>query len=705
MRLIRTMMRHISMPVLFFCASLSIYLLVRFIGLLDYPIYFFTDEAIQAVSAADLVQNKFYGPEKIFLPTYFKNGTFYNLCLSVYAQIIPYMLWGKSIFITRATSVIITLIAATTIPLALKKIYKIRYWWVGVLILSALPAWFLHSRTAFETVLFTSFYAGFLSSYLFYRKVSSKYLFLTIVLAACAFYSYSPGQVIILLTSLGLLFSDASYHWHQRKAIAIGLPLVVILAIPYLRFITMQSSAPFNQLRDLNSYWMQPLPLFEKLSKYAGEYIFGLNPAYWFIPNKHDLPRHLMDGYGHLSVISLPFFLIGLIYAFQKVRFSEYRALMIALLTVPAGSALVGIGITRVLVFIVPSVFMISIGFSGMVEWLENPTNWGERMQRMCAGRSMPKIMKPRPALIHLVLFLILGLLNVFILRDSLTNGPLWFSDFGLYGMQYGARQVFKETVPDLLRQYPDKNIFISSIWANGADVFVRFFLDPEQQKRVQMGSVEAWMFEKRDDIREMVFVITPEEFEQVLEGEKLQITQIDKIIPYPDTRPGFYIVHMDYVEGVEKIFATEEEERQKLIWERVALVGQVVSINYSQIDSGQLVDAMDGDPHTLIRGLEANPFVLEYVFKDPVSFQGLTADFGSMDFEIAIFISSQNENEDIKLIKTYRNMPNDPHIEWRFANAYADVSKIRVEVTSLSEPEKAKIHIRDIQLMLKTVP
>jgi len=306
--------------------------------------------------------------------------------------------------------------------------------------------------------------------------------------------------------------------------------------------------------------------------------------------------------------------------------------------------------------------------------------------------------------LIHLVLFLILGLLNVFILRDSLTNGPLWFSDFGLYGMQYGARQVFKETAPDLLRQYPDKNIFISSIWANGADVFVRFFLDPEQQKRVQMGSVETWMFEKRNDIGEMVFIITPEEFEQVLEGQKLQITQIDKIIPYPDARPGFYILHMDYVEGVENIFAAEEVERQKPISERVALAGQVVSMKYSQIDSGQLVDAMDGDLHTLMRGLEANPFVIEYVFKDPVIFQGLTADFGSMDFEIAIYISLQNESEDIKLINTYRNMPNDPHIEWRFANAYAYVSKIRVEVTSLSEPEKAKIHIREIQLMLKTV-
>jgi hypothetical protein len=34
---------------------------------------------------------------------------------------------------------------------------------------------------------------------------------------------------------------------------------------------------------------------------------------------------------------------------------------------------------------------------------------------------------------------------NVFMLRDALVNGPTWFKDYGLGGMQYGADQIFGE--------------------------------------------------------------------------------------------------------------------------------------------------------------------------------------------------------------------------------------------------------------------
>ena len=39
--------------------------------------------------------------------------------------------------------------------------------------MAALPAWFLHSRTAFETVMMVGFYAVFVLAYLLYREVSA----------------------------------------------------------------------------------------------------------------------------------------------------------------------------------------------------------------------------------------------------------------------------------------------------------------------------------------------------------------------------------------------------------------------------------------------------------------------------------------------------------------------------------------------------
>lgn len=196
-----------------FVAALLIYLAVRLIGLTSFPIYFFTDEAVQAVMAEDFVQNGLKNYNAELLPTYFNKDPTYNLSsVSVYAQVIPYLLFGKSVYVTRAVSVLISVLGALAVGLILRDIFKLRYWWCGVLLLSIAPAWFLHSRTAFETVEMTAFYAGFLYFYLRYRYISPRALYGALVLGALVFYTYSPGQLIIVLTGVFLFFSDLRYH-------------------------------------------------------------------------------------------------------------------------------------------------------------------------------------------------------------------------------------------------------------------------------------------------------------------------------------------------------------------------------------------------------------------------------------------------------------------------------------------------------------
>jgi hypothetical protein len=305
-----------SLEMTLFGFALGVYLLTRLVGLASFPIYFFTDEAVQTVSAIDLIRDHFRDQEGIFLPTYFKNGPFYNLSLSVYLQILPYLLFGKSVLVTRGTSVLVSLLAAGSVSLILRDIFNVRYWWSGVLLLAVAPAWFLHSRTAFEVVIFVSFYAAFLYAYLLYRCRSPRYLTVAVLLGALSFYSYSPGQVVMTATALLLFLSDFNYHWQNRRTLLRGLALLFLLAIPYLRFRLQQPEAPLDHLRSLGSYWVQPLPLSEKISHYLSEYLYGLSPGYWFIPNERDLPRHLMKGYGHLLRWTLPFAALGLVLAF-----------------------------------------------------------------------------------------------------------------------------------------------------------------------------------------------------------------------------------------------------------------------------------------------------------------------------------------------------------------------------------------------------
>src|SRR5262245_49288834 len=140
-----------------FIFAVAIYLVTRLVGLQQFPIYFFTDEAIQSQSMVDLMKNGYRDPSGVLLPTYFRNGEYYNLSLSVYLQWLPALLFGKSAVATRATSVFVTLIAAVSIGIILRDVFKMKYWWAGILFLSITPAWFLHSRTAFETAEFVAF--------------------------------------------------------------------------------------------------------------------------------------------------------------------------------------------------------------------------------------------------------------------------------------------------------------------------------------------------------------------------------------------------------------------------------------------------------------------------------------------------------------------------------------------------------------------
>jgi hypothetical protein len=465
-----------------------------------------------------------------------------------------------------------------------------------------------------------------------------------------------------------------------------------------VRFIQQQSDAPFTHLRNLDSYWTQPIPLAEKATRYLREYAYGLNPAYWFFPNEHDLPRHLMRGYGHLFWWTLPFALIGLALAVKNIRQSAYRVLLVAILAAPTGSALVGIGITRVLVFVIPATILTALGLMQCLDWLRKPDwyQWlGERF-KLKQRFHLPTLGTNS---VQLCLMLILLAINFGMLRDVVVNAPTWYDDYGLYGMQYGAPQIFEQLIPRLLQE-GNENIFVSSIWANGADIFPRFFQTPEQQKRISMGSIDTFLSQERDFDPATLFILTAEEYTRVMQSNKMQVLDIVDIIPYPNGEPGFYTVHLAYNPNANEIFSSEAEERKKLVEESLSLWGQQVQVLHSQIDSGKIADIFDDDFYSLARGLEANPFILELDFSKPVSVSGVKAAFGSMNFSITVYMYLDDEDTPVKLSEAYQDNPNDPQVEMDFGQEYSGVRRLRFEILNLNEADSAKIHIRELQLI-----
>ena len=670
------------LPSWLFALALLLYLGTRLYGLEDYPIYFFSDEAVHTVRAAELATNGFMDSDGVFLPTYLLNYPFHNLSVSVYVQVLPYLLFGKTIFVTRATSVLITLLAALAVGLALRDIFNIPYWWSGVLLLSVTPAWFLHSRTAFEVVEMTAFYAAALYFYWLYRQRAPRYLYLALVFGALAFYTYSPAQLVIPATAAVLLVSDWRYHWQNRKTILVGLLVTAVLALPYVRFQLAHPSLAIAQLRERGSWLVQPIPLGEKLGRSLSEYAASLNPLYWYGTKSSDLPRHIMQGYGHLWIGTLPFAVLGLMVALWRWRSATHRALVLAWLVSPSGAWLAEVGITRVLMLVIPATLLTALGLASALQWLER---WRPfTRQRISAG-----------------LFVLLGAFSVYLLRDALVNGPTWSRDYGLYGMQYGARQVFGELIPNYLTEHTDvKRLHVSPVWANGTGTFADFFLSPSQQDRVILDSLDTYLKQRAWLTSADAEVLTAPEYETARASPKFKTVQAEQILNYPDGSPGFYVVRLAYVDNVDAIFGAEAEGRRQLAEGQAHIGSQTVTVRYSQINAGSLADIFDGNWNTLVRGVDANPFVFEFLFPEPRPVTGIAADLGSMDLTMTVSLYGPGSDTPVKVSQSYRNQPPDPHVEMDFDNAPAQVSRMRVEIASLLAGDTANIHVREFKVL-----
>jgi hypothetical protein len=677
----RGSVRERRLALVLFGLGLAVYLFTRLYAIDRFPIYFFADEAIHSVLAQDLVDRDFKDVQGRAFPLYFEAaGNRWTPLLSVYVHVFTESIAGKSVVVNRATSSLVSLLAAVSVSLILGLVFKARYWWMGGLLLALAPAWFLHSRTGFETVMMSSFFACFLLCYLLYRTRNPRYLFAAVLFGAATFYTYSNGQMIMVAAGALLLLSDLRYHIkHWRTALLAGL-LIVALAVPLIRFQKTQPASMTTHLRAISSYWFEAKPLTAKLEQFGKTYLYGLSPQYWFIPNEHDLERHRMKGYGNMALPFLPFFVTGVGLCLWRFRSAPHRDVLLALLATPAGASLVDVGITRVLVFTVPATILVGLGIEATLSFIHK------------------RVPRPLPYTASAAaLFVVLAGASLWMLRDALVNGPLWYGDYGLYGMQYGAEQLFQEGVPAVLAENPSNRVMLTSTWANGADTFIRFFLPTAQQPRVQMLSIDYYMDDRRPIDNNTVLVMTPAEYQKAVSSGKFSRVDVERVLPYPDGSPGFYFARIEYSPNFEAILIPEREARVRPIEEPFVLDGQPVTIIHSPFDAGQLADVFDGDVFTLARGMAANPLIFDITFSEPRPVSKLVADFGSMDFVLHASLFAEPEGDSVYYREEYRDRPPDPHIEMPFVGAPEKVARIRLEIEQLDPPKDVHIHVRGL--------
>lgn len=663
-------------PQTLFWAGMVIYLLVRLVGIVDFPISFTPNEAIHPLLAERLLSNGLKDGSGEFLPTFFENDGQYSLGASVYFQTVPVLLFGRSLWLTRASVALLSLLAALWCAWMARDHYKLSLWWLAPLVLSSLPAWFLFSRTGYEFALMATFYAGFLYYYLQYRLRHPKFLFPALVLGALTFYAYSAGQFVMLAAGIGLLISDARYHWRQRRIALAGLGLLILLALPLARFWVSHPLEYASRLQQYNLYWTESIGTLAKLGRFMENYLSALNPLYWFLPNDVDPLLYRMQGYAHLTVILLPAVVAGVVLAVRRWRQPEMRLLLVALLAAPAAAAFADLTVQRVLAIVIPATLLTLLALQAGLAQLEKRTAF------------------PR-TVTNLLLALAFAAASLLTLTDALTRAPTWSQDYGISGMQWGARQVFA-AVRSVNQSQPEQRIFVSPAWSYQVHTLRDFFLPPDAP--VEIGSAESHLDTVEPRLSDWLFVVTAEELAKLEQSQRFSEIAIDRTITAPDGKPGFHFIRLTYRDDIEAFLVAEKARRFAPVAAQVIIDQQELQALHSPLDMGELQNVFDGNPDTLMRTSGANPLVVELAFPQRRDLSGLTARVGAEPVRLTVTLTVAGEVEPRVFVAEAGEVDGYKDVAVPFGETLP-VTHLRLELLDIHAAEISNVHLWEIVL------
>jgi hypothetical protein len=662
-------------------AAAALYVITRLWAIDSFPVFFYSDEVNYVLFGEQAYQRGLVGEDGSW-PAVFVlwDSDRWGPALGLYLQGLTALVFGKHIWVARATEALISLGGVLAVARILKDRFRSRFWWASILLAAGIPAWFLYTRTAFSVAAATSLYAVFLLAYLRYRFHSPTSLGLAAVAGAAAFYSYNNMMLVMVALAACLLVSDFRYHIQHRRIWLRTLPILALLAIPLVEFRILHPEAIRANLSAVASYWVEDLPLAAKLLRYIQTYLHGLSPIYWFAPEAGTgtLPVQFIPGAGHLGFAMLPLVGVGLYVVFRNLRSPLHRLVLLSALVVPVGSALDTIEIYRVLAMVVPALLLAVLGLEQLGAWLKAIPQGFQAVA--VAG--------------------VLSVLGLARLVGTLSQAPTWHTDYGLNGAQFGAKVLYEDTIPALLAEAPETTLIMNTTWANNAHIYPRFFLSQSEQERVRFGNVRDYL----DTILPLepgtIIVMTPEEYADAVASPMLGEIDVVKTVYRPDGEPGFYFAHIAYAADVERVVQEQEAIRVQLIESQVDILGQPTTVLHSRLADGNIANLFDGSTETLIRGDNVNPFQVEIRFAEPRRLDGIRVTTGSFgDFSVSVTATLPGIGEPLVVSERYRDLGPDPTVSLSLPSAGAMVSSLRLDVTDNAQGPTGVIHVREIAL------
>jgi len=674
--------KHIRLtPTWALALALLIYALTRLIGLSNFPNYFSCDEAISAVWAQSLLRDGLRDTTTgELLPTFVRNDGQYSLSATVYLLLLPVRVLGTSIALVRGLTALLSLLMAWWLVRIGRDFLHLRLPWLSVLLLACIPTWLLHSRTGLEAPQMVAFYTGFVYYYLRYRQGHHRSLWVSLVLGVLTFYTYTPGQVIMVFSGLMLLVLDARYHWQQRRVAALGLGILLLSALPLLRFWILHPTAYAERMIMYGSYLAQTdLSFWQKLLRYLGQYFAGLDPAFWFLPNPPEHIKYRTGPYPSIPWLYLPLIALGAWQSIRRWREPAMRLLWLSLLASPTGAALVNApSIPRLLLIVLPLTLLSALGLQTLLDLLGR-LRWPPRW------------------LLQLSIFCILSVSSLMLLQDALHTSPLWYQNYGIDGLQWGAPQVF-EQARRYAEQNPARNVAVSPTWTFQGEQLRRFFVPNVSTIRIE--AIEPYFYDIRPEVLESTsFWLTANDLQKAEQSGHFEPPQIEQQIPYPNGSPGFFLVRLRYVANIQEVIEAETAARHQLLPATWQIDGLTVSGQASRLE-GDPQNIFDGNLDTLVRSVDVNPLVIELNFAEAQTLRGIQARVGSEAVHLTVSVTTTAPQDSTTTFVVNQGQSNG------FKDILVDferplpVQALRIELLDVFAGDPAPVHLWEVTLL-----
>ncbi len=127
-----------------------------------------------------------------------------------------------------------------------------------------------------------------------------------------------------------------------------------------------------------------------------------------------------------------------------------------------------------------------------------------------------------------------------------------------------------------------------------------------------------------------------------------------------------------------------------------VTVLGQQVPVEYSRIDMAKITSAFDGDPRSLTRTLQANPFVIKLDFPVPVPISEIITTIGSPATRITVAITRSDGTQAEYQVEVQELSQSIRPVPLAFGEQ-EDVSTLTLSILSINEPEPTHVHVWEI--------